>query len=62
MSVISDAMKDKAVVCNIGHFDNEIDMAWLNGAYGSTKEQIKPQVDMYTQLMAKKSSFWQKVV
>ena len=40
-------MKDKAVVCNIGHFDNEIDMAWLNGAYGSTKEQIKPQVDMY---------------
>ncbi len=41
------AMKDKAVVCNIGHFDNEIDMAWLNGAYGSTKSQIKPQVDMY---------------
>jgi adenosylhomocysteinase len=41
-------MKDKAVVCNIGHFDNEIDMAWLNGAYGSTKNQIKPQVDMYT--------------
>ncbi|PWK29281.1 adenosylhomocysteinase [Arcicella aurantiaca] len=40
-------MKDKAVVCNIGHFDNEIDMAWLNGAYGSTKEQIKPQVDLY---------------
>ena len=41
------AMKDKAVVCNIGHFDNEIDMAWLNGTYGSTKEQIKPQVDIY---------------
>ncbi|MBP6385733.1 MAG: adenosylhomocysteinase [Pseudarcicella sp.] len=41
-------MKDKAVVCNIGHFDNEIDMAWLNSAYGSTKEQIKPQVDIYT--------------
>jgi adenosylhomocysteinase len=42
------AMRDKAIVCNIGHFDNEIDMAWLNGAYGNTKEQIKPQVDMYT--------------
>ncbi|MHA8066559.1 adenosylhomocysteinase [Aquirufa sp. ROCK2-A2] len=42
------AMKDKAIVCNIGHFDNEIDMAWLNGNYGSTKNQIKPQVDMYT--------------
>ena len=41
------AMKDKAIVCNIGHFDNEIDMAWLNGTYGSTKSQIKPQVDMY---------------
>ena len=41
-------MKDKAVVCNIGHFDNEIDMAWLNGAYGDTKDQIKPQVDKYT--------------
>ncbi|MDQ1088230.1 MULTISPECIES: adenosylhomocysteinase [unclassified Siphonobacter] len=41
------AMKDKAVVCNIGHFDNEIDMAWLNSAYGSTKTQIKPQVDLY---------------
>ncbi len=41
-------MKDKAVVCNIGHFDNEIDMAWLNGAYGDTKDTIKPQVDMYT--------------
>ncbi|WP_028669061.1 adenosylhomocysteinase [Runella zeae] len=42
------AMKDKAVVCNIGHFDNEIDMAWLNANYGDTKEQIKPQVDLYT--------------
>ena len=41
------AMKDKAIVCNIGHFDNEIDMAWLNGAYGNTKQQIKPQVDLY---------------
>jgi adenosylhomocysteinase len=41
-------MRDKAIVCNIGHFDNEIDMAWLNGNYGSTKSQIKPQVDMYT--------------
>ncbi|WP_266368113.1 adenosylhomocysteinase [Tellurirhabdus rosea] len=41
------AMKDKAIVCNIGHFDNEIDMAWLNQNYGHTKSQIKPQVDMY---------------
>ncbi len=41
-------MKDKAIVCNIGHFDIEIDMAWLNEAYGSTKDTIKPQVDMYT--------------
>ena len=41
-------MRDKAVVCNIGHFDNEIDMAWLNQNYGGTKEQIKPQVDLYT--------------
>ena len=41
-------MKDKAIVCNIGHFDIEIDMAWLNGTYGSTKNTIKPQVDMYT--------------
>jgi adenosylhomocysteinase len=40
-------MRDKAVVCNIGHFDNEIDMAWLNRTYGSTKSQIKPQVDIY---------------
>ncbi len=42
------AMKDKAIVCNIGHFDNEIDMAWLNGTYGDTKVEIKPQVDKYT--------------
>ena len=42
------SMKDKAIVCNIGHFDNEIDMAWLNGTYGSTKVEIKPQVDKYT--------------
>ncbi len=40
-------MKDKAIVCNIGHFDNEIDMAWLNGKHGDTKVEIKPQVDMY---------------
>ena len=42
------AMKDKTIVCNIGHFDNEIDMAWLNKNYGSTKDEIKPQVDKYT--------------
>ncbi|REA62438.1 adenosylhomocysteinase [Dyadobacter luteus] len=42
------AMRDKAVVCNIGHFDNEIDMAWLNGTYGTSKSQIKPQVDIYS--------------
>jgi len=41
------AMKDKAIVCNIGHFDIEIDMAWLNKNYGNTKDTIKPQVDMY---------------
>lgn len=40
-------MKDKAVVCNIGHFDNELDMAWLNEKYGSTKYEVKPQVDVY---------------
>jgi adenosylhomocysteinase len=40
-------MKDKAIVCNIGHFDNEIDMAWLNQEYGTTKVEIKPQVDKY---------------
>ncbi|HEY8400666.1 MAG TPA: adenosylhomocysteinase [Cytophagaceae bacterium] len=43
-----EAMKDKAIVCNIGHFDNEIDMAWLNKHYGNTKDTIKPQVDKYT--------------
>ena len=42
------AMKDKAIVCNIGHFDNEIDMTWLNGNYGESKVEIKPQVDKYT--------------
>ncbi|MEN0055442.1 MAG: adenosylhomocysteinase, partial [Mucilaginibacter sp.] len=42
------ALKDKAIVCNIGHFDNEIDMAWLNKVYGNTKIEIKPQVDKYT--------------
>ena len=41
-------MKDKAIVCNIGHFDNEIDMAWLNDTYGASKVEIKPQVDKYT--------------
>ncbi|MEJ7560246.1 MAG: adenosylhomocysteinase [Pedobacter sp.] len=41
-------MKDKAIVCNIGHFDNEIDVAWLNSNYGDTKVEIKPQVDKYT--------------
>ncbi|WP_395054280.1 adenosylhomocysteinase [Flavobacterium sp.] len=42
------AMKDKTIVCNIGHFDNEIDMGWLNKNYGNTKVEIKPQVDKYT--------------
>lgn len=42
------SMKDKAIVCNIGHFDIEIDVAWLNDNYGETKDTIKPQVDMYT--------------
>ena len=41
------AMKDKAIVCNIGHFDNEIDMAWLEENHGSSKVEIKPQVDMF---------------
>jgi adenosylhomocysteinase len=41
------AMKDKAIVCNIGHFDIEIDIAWLNQNYGHTKDTIKPQVDLY---------------
>ncbi|MEY8020660.1 adenosylhomocysteinase [Muriicola sp. SD30] len=42
------AMRDKAILCNIGHFDNEIDMAWLNSQYGNTRDEIKPQVDKYT--------------
>ena len=42
-----ESMKDKAIVCNIGHFDNEIDVAWLNDNHGDTKDTIKPQVDMY---------------
>ena len=41
-------MKDKAIVCNIGHFDNEIDVAWLNDNWGESKDTIKPQVDKYT--------------
>ena len=43
-----EAMKDKTIVCNIGHFDNEIDVAWLNDNHGATKVEIKPQVDKYT--------------
>ncbi len=43
-----EAMKDKVIVCNIGHFDNEIDMSWLNDTHGATKDEIKPQVDKYT--------------
>ncbi|MFN8326345.1 MAG: adenosylhomocysteinase [Flavobacteriaceae bacterium] len=42
-----EAMKDKTIVCNIGHFDNEIDMAWLNENFGSSKKEVKPQVDIY---------------
>lgn len=42
------AMKHNAIVCNIGHFDTEIDMAWLNKTHGKSKEEIKPQVDKYT--------------
>ena len=41
-------MRDKVIVCNIGHFDNEIDMAWINSEFGHTKDEIKPQVDKYT--------------
>jgi adenosylhomocysteinase len=40
-------MKDKAIVCNIGHFDNEIDVGWLNTNHGESKIEIKPQVDLY---------------
>ncbi len=43
-----EAMKDKAILCNIGHFDIEIDMSWLNKTYGHTKDTVKPQVDLYT--------------
>lgn len=43
-----EGMKDKTIVCNIGHFDNEIDVAWLNNNYGGSKVEIKPQVDKYT--------------
>jgi adenosylhomocysteinase len=43
-----ESMKDKTIVCNIGHFDNEIDVAWLNDNWGHTKNTVKPQVDMYT--------------
>ncbi len=43
-----EAMKDKTIVCNIGHFDNEIDVGWLNTNHGKTKVEIKPQVDKYT--------------
>ncbi|MDG2426512.1 MAG: adenosylhomocysteinase [Flavobacteriales bacterium] len=43
-----EAMKDKAIVCNIGHFDNEIDVAWLEANHGASKDEIKPQVDQYT--------------
>ena len=43
-----EAMKDKTIVCNIGHFDNEIDVTWLNDNWGHTKDTVKPQVDMYT--------------
>jgi len=43
-----ESMKDKTIVCNIGHFDNEIDVSWLNDNYGHTKNTIKPQVDLYT--------------
>jgi adenosylhomocysteinase len=42
-----EAMKDKTIVCNIGHFDNEIDMAWLNKNHGASKVEVKPQVDIY---------------
>ena len=43
-----EAMKDKTIVCNIGHFDNEIDVSWLNRNHGKSKVEIKPQVDKYT--------------
>jgi len=43
-----EAMKDKTIVCNIGHFDNEIAVTWLNDNHGDSKVEIKPQVDKYT--------------
>jgi adenosylhomocysteinase len=55
-------MKHNAVVCNIGHFDNEIDMAWLNTNYGKSKDVIKPQVDKYTVDGRRTSSFLLKAV
>jgi adenosylhomocysteinase len=48
LSAHFEAMKDKTIVCNIGHFDNEIDMTWLNDTHGDTKVEIKAQVDKYT--------------
>ncbi len=56
------AMKDKAIVCNIGHFDNEIDVAWLNKNYGASKSEIKPQVDCYTLEGGKQLIVWPKGV
>lgn len=47
-SIHFEAMKDKTIVCNIGHFDNEIDMTWLNDTHGDSKVEIKAQVDKYT--------------
>jgi adenosylhomocysteinase len=54
-------MKDKTIVCNIGHFDNEIAVAWLNTNHGASKVEIKPQVDKYT-IDGKDIIFWLKVV
>ena len=54
-------MRDKAIVCNIGHFDNEIDMAWLNKNFGHTKSTIKPQVDLYNVDGNDIMSSWRKV-
>jgi len=48
LSAHFEAMKDKTIVCNIGHFDNEIDMTWLNDTHGDSKVEIKAQVDKYT--------------
>jgi adenosylhomocysteinase len=54
-------MKDKTIVCNIGHFDNEIAVAWLNTTHGASKVEIKPQVDKYT-INGKDIILWLKVV